>query len=71
MSDYAQTLINRVRRNPDSGRDDILALCCELEARLDKPRKLYKKPDIALRHLDPRAYMRLYMRWYRENGQAA
>lgn len=73
MTEYARTLINRVRRNPNASRDDVLALCRELAARLDRPsqKERCKKPHPMLSGLDRKAYMRQYMRWHRAHGQAA
>lgn len=69
MSAFALSLIERVRKGKPS-RDDLLALCSELEARLEnKVRPSPRKPHPALRRENPKRWHREYMRWWRWNGQ--
>ena len=72
MSDYALSLIRRIRsaRHADVSRLDVLSLCQELEARLNVSPRIPKKPAPELRAINPKRYMRLYMRWWRWLGQA-
>lgn len=78
MSNFARTLINRIRRNNSPDRDDILLLCYELECRLEvKPSRVRKtktrvaRPNIKLREINPKSWRREYMRWWRHYGQAS
>jgi hypothetical protein len=66
----ARRLIDLVRYGKP-GREDLLLLCSELEARLEsKSRPAPRKPHPALRRANPRRWFREYMRWRRWHGQA-
>ncbi len=69
MTKFAHDLISLVRKGKPT-RDDILTLCNELEARLgEKPKSPPPLPHPELRRLNPKQYMRLYMRHRRWAGQ--
>lgn len=67
----ARTIIHRLRSSRYRHNADIMELCQMLATAMDLGDGLGEpeKPPFALYHENQASYMRLYMRWYRHNGQ--
>ena len=67
----ALRLIARVRRGRLGNSPDVKALCRSLAKALNLGDiEAAPKPPAKLRRVNRREYYRLYMRWWRQNGQA-
>ncbi len=67
MTSFARDLIARIRYG-DYTREDVLKLCAELQARLDKKPDLPKKPHRDLWRVNKKKYYQQYMRWWHKCG---
>jgi hypothetical protein len=71
----ARTIIHRLRNSRYRHNSDIMELCQMLATAMGSAMDLGdglgepEKPPRSLYHENPAAFMRLYMRWYRHNGQ--